>query len=33
MDSEELMINDEVVKIVNTTKQNKRKVCAVGTQL
>ena len=31
MDSEELMINDEVVKIVNTTKQNKRKVCAVGT--
>ena len=25
------MINDEVVKIVNTTKQNKRKVCAVGT--
>ena len=28
MDSEELMINDEVVKIVNTTKQNKRKVCA-----
>ena len=31
MDSEELMINDEVVKIVNSTKQNKRKVCAVGT--
>ena len=31
MDSEELMINDEVVKIVNKTKQNKRKVCAVGT--
>jgi S-adenosylmethionine:tRNA ribosyltransferase-isomerase len=31
MDSEELMINDEVVKIVNTTKQNKRKICAVGT--
>ena len=31
MDSEELMINDEVVNIVNTTKQNKRKVCAVGT--
>ena len=31
MDSEQLMINDEVVKIVNTTKQNKRKVCAVGT--
>ena len=31
MDSEELMINDKVVKIVNTTKQNKRKVCAVGT--
>ena len=31
LDSEELMINDEVVKIVNTTKQNKRKVCAVGT--
>jgi len=31
MDSEELMISDEVVKIVNTTKQNKRKVCAVGT--
>lgn len=31
MDSEELMINDEVVKIVNTTKQNKRTVCAVGT--
>ena len=31
MDSEELKINDEVVKIVNTTKQNKRKVCAVGT--
>ncbi|MBL6680717.1 MAG: tRNA preQ1(34) S-adenosylmethionine ribosyltransferase-isomerase QueA [Flavobacteriaceae bacterium] len=31
MDSEELMINDEVVKIVNTTKLNKRKVCAVGT--
>ena len=31
MDSEELMINDEVVKIVNTTKQNKRKVCAIGT--
>ena len=31
MDSEELIINDEVVKIVNTTKQNKRKVCAVGT--
>lgn len=31
MDSEELMIYDEVVKIVNTTKQNKRKVCAVGT--
>ena len=31
MDSEELMINDEVVKIVNTTKENKRKVCAVGT--
>jgi S-adenosylmethionine:tRNA ribosyltransferase-isomerase len=31
MDSEELMINDEVVKIVNTTKQIKRKVCAVGT--
>ena len=31
MDSEELMINDEVVKIVNTTKQNKRKVCAVCT--
>jgi S-adenosylmethionine:tRNA ribosyltransferase-isomerase len=31
MDSEELMINEEVVKIVNATKQNKRKVCAVGT--
>ena len=31
MDSEELMINDEVVRIVNKTKQNKRKVCAVGT--
>ena len=31
MDSEELMIKDEVVKTVNTTKQNKRKVCAVGT--
>ena len=31
MDSEELIINDEVVNIVNTTKQNKRKVCAVGT--
>ena len=31
MDSEELMIKDEVVRIVNTTKQNKRKVCAVGT--
>ncbi|MGB1131851.1 MAG: tRNA preQ1(34) S-adenosylmethionine ribosyltransferase-isomerase QueA [Flavobacteriaceae bacterium] len=31
MDSEELIINDEVVKIVNATKQNKRKVCAVGT--
>ena len=31
MDSEELMINDEVVKIVNSTKLNKRKVCAVGT--
>ena len=29
--SEELMINQEVVNIVNTTKQNKRKVCAVGT--
>jgi S-adenosylmethionine:tRNA ribosyltransferase-isomerase len=31
MDSEELIINDEVVKIVNSTKQNKGKVCAVGT--
>ena len=31
MDSEELIINDEVVNIVNTAKQNKRKVCAVGT--
>ncbi len=31
MDSEELIINDEVVRIVNKTKQNKRKVCAVGT--
>ncbi|MEE2605203.1 MAG: tRNA preQ1(34) S-adenosylmethionine ribosyltransferase-isomerase QueA, partial [Bacteroidota bacterium] len=31
MDSEELIINDEVVNIINSTKKNNRKVCAVGT--
>jgi S-adenosylmethionine:tRNA ribosyltransferase-isomerase len=31
MDSEELVINDHVVNIVNSTKENKRKICAVGT--
>ncbi len=31
MDSEELAINDHVVNIVNSTKENKRKICAVGT--
>ena len=31
MDSEELIINDDVVNIINTTKKNNCKVCAVGT--
>ena len=31
MDSEELFINDDLVNIVNKTKHNKNKVCAVGT--
>ena len=31
MDSEELIINDDVVNIINRTKKNNRKVCAVGT--
>lgn len=31
MDSEELIINDHAVNIVNATKENKRKICAVGT--
>ena len=31
MDSEELFINQKAVDIVNETKNNKKKVCAVGT--
>ena len=31
MDSEELFINDDLVNMVNKTKLNKNKVCAVGT--
>ena len=31
MDSEELFIHNEVVEMVNKTKANKNKVCAVGT--
>lgn len=31
MDSEQIMIDDEAVKIVNKAKGGKRKVCAVGT--
>ncbi len=31
MDSEELYIGPEAVKIVNNAKKNKRKVCAIGT--
>ena len=31
MDSEELFINDDLVNMVNKTKHNKNKVCAVGT--
>jgi S-adenosylmethionine:tRNA ribosyltransferase-isomerase len=31
MDSEELIINDDVVNIINATKKNNCKVCAVGT--
>ena len=31
MDSEELFINQKAVDIVNETKKNKKKVCAVGT--
>ena len=31
MDSEELFIDNEVVEMVNKTKANKNKVCAVGT--
>ena len=31
MDSEELFINDDLVNMVNKTKVNKNKVCAVGT--
>ena len=31
MDSEELIINDDVVNIINKTKKNNCKVCAVGT--
>ena len=31
MDSEELFINQKAVNIVNETKNNKKKVCAVGT--
>ena len=31
MDSEELFINQKAVDIINETKNNKKKVCAVGT--
>ena len=31
MDSEELFIDDELVEMVNNTKSNKKKVCAIGT--
>ncbi|MCL6295566.1 tRNA preQ1(34) S-adenosylmethionine ribosyltransferase-isomerase QueA [Jejuia spongiicola] len=31
MDSEELSINEKAVNIVNTAKNNKKRVCAVGT--
>jgi len=31
MDSEELIIDDKVVQIVNNAKANNRKVCAIGT--
>ncbi|MCK9616962.1 MAG: tRNA preQ1(34) S-adenosylmethionine ribosyltransferase-isomerase QueA [Lentimicrobiaceae bacterium] len=31
MDSEEALIEEDTVKIVNLAKENKRKVCAVGT--
>ena len=31
MDSEELFINDKLVEMVNNTKSNKKKVCAIGT--
>jgi S-adenosylmethionine:tRNA ribosyltransferase-isomerase len=31
MDSEQVIINEKAVKIVNTAKTNKRKVCAIGT--
>jgi S-adenosylmethionine:tRNA ribosyltransferase-isomerase len=31
MDSEELFVNQSVVDTVNLAKQNKKKVCAVGT--
>ena len=33
MDSEELFINNSAVKLVNDTKINKKKVCAVGTSV
>ena len=31
MDSEELFIDDKLVEMVNNTKSNKKKVCAIGT--
>ncbi len=31
MDSEQIMIDDEAVRVVNKAKEGKRKVCAVGT--
>lgn len=31
MDSEQVIINEKAVKIVNAAKTNKRKVCAIGT--
>ncbi len=30
-DSEEMIVEDETVRLVNKTKENKRKVCAIGT--